>query len=134
MSFGYLPERNRSVLQDESPGYRGSGEADDHGGNSGAGTGVSVVTRPIAKTRTPKQYKVFLLNDDYTPMDFVIHVLQKFFQKSYDEATRIMLQVHQQGAGLAGVFTYEIAETKAYQVNQYARQKQHPLKCTLEKD
>ena len=94
---------------------------------------TGVATQPITKTRTPPSFKVLLLNDDYTPMDFVVHVLQKFFQKEYSEAMRIMLQVHHQGAGLAGTFTREIAETKVYHVNQYARRRQHPLKCTMER-
>jgi ATP-dependent Clp protease adaptor protein ClpS len=102
-------------------------ESDDH--DSG------VRTAPVTKSRskTPSMYRVLLLNDDFTPMDFVIHVLQKFFLKNMNDATTIMLQVHQQGAGVAGVFTYEIAETKVYQVNQAAKQNEHPLKCTLEK-
>ena len=95
--------------------------------------GVETVPNTQPRTKTPSMYRVLLLNDDFTPMDFVIHVLQKFFAKNMSEATTIMLQVHQQGAGVAGVFTFEIAETKVYQVNQAAKQNQHPLKCTLEK-
>jgi ATP-dependent Clp protease adaptor protein ClpS len=105
----------------------GRGDGIDDGG-----TGTIVVSKPKSETRAPARYRVILMNDDYTPMDFVIHVLQRFFNKDLDEATRIMLQVHQQGAGVCGVFTYEIAETKVYQVNQYARQNKHPLKCTME--
>ena len=95
------------------------------------GVGTAPITQP--RTKTPSMYRVLLLNDDFTPMDFVIRILQKFFAKNMTEATKIMLQVHQQGAGVAGVFTYEIAETKVYQVNQFAKQQQHPLKCTMEK-
>jgi len=84
------------------------------------------------RTKVPRKYKVFLLNDDFTPMDFVVQVLQKFFGKRQDEATEIMLQVHQQGAGVAGVFTLEIAEMKAMQTNQFARLNQHPLKTKVE--
>ncbi len=98
-----------------------------------SGSGTQTITRPQVQTRTPAMYRVLLLNDDFTPMDFVIHILQKFFQKEYDEATQIMLQVHQQGAGVAGTFSYEIAETKVSQVNQYSKQQKHPLKCTMEK-
>ncbi len=101
---------------------------DDH---DDSGVRTAPITRP--RTKTPSMYRVLLLNDDFTPMDFVIHVLQKFFAKNMTEATTIMLQVHQQGAGVAGVFTYEIAETKVYQVNQAAKQNKHPLKCTMEK-
>ena len=96
------------------------------------GTGTVVVSKPKSETRAPALYRVILMNDDYTPMDFVIHVLQRFFNKDLDEATRIMLAVHQQGHGVCGVFTFEIAETKVYQVNQYSRQNRHPLKCTME--
>ena len=78
-------------------------------------------------------YKVLLLNDDYTPMEFVVLILERFFQKSRDEATRIMLHVHQKGIGVCGVFTYEVAETKVTQVIDFARQNQHPLQCTMEK-
>jgi ATP-dependent Clp protease adaptor protein ClpS len=96
-------------------------------------TGIATITKPKSETKTPPLYRVIIMNDDFTPMDFVIHVLQKFFNKNIDEATQIMLQVHQKGSGLCGVFTYEIAETKVYHVNQYARLNRHPLKCTMEK-
>jgi ATP-dependent Clp protease adaptor protein ClpS len=97
-------------------------------------SGTSVITESKTQTKTPPLYKVMLMNDDYTPMDFVIHVLQKFFLRDMTEATKIMLSVHQKGYGVCGVFTYEIAETKVYQVNQYSRQNRHPLKCVMEKE
>jgi ATP-dependent Clp protease adaptor protein ClpS len=103
-----------------------------NGGRDGPGTGVVVKTR--TKTRKPAMYKVLMLNDDYTPMEFVVHVLERFFQKSRDEATRIMLHVHRRGVGVCGVFTYEVAETKVTQVMDLARQNQHPLQCTIEKE
>ncbi len=106
----------------------GGSDQDDVAG----GPGTIVVSKPKTRTKTPPLYRVILMNDDYTPMDFVIHVLQKFFNKDITEATQIMLQVHQKGAGVCGVFTFEIAETKVYQVNQYSRQNRHPLKCTME--
>ena len=81
----------------------------------------------------PPMYRVILLNDDYTPMDFVIEILQLFFAMNNDRATQVMLHVHTRGKGVCGVFTYEIAETKVVQVNEYSRQNDHPLKCTLEK-
>lgn len=81
----------------------------------------------------PPMYKVVLLNDDFTPMEFVVDVIQTFFRLGYDRATQIMLHVHTRGKGVCGVFTYEIAETKAVQVNEYARQNEHPLKCIIEK-
>ena len=95
--------------------------------------GTQVLTRPKAKTKAPSFYKVLLLNDDFTPMDFVTHILQKFFRKPMEEATQIMLQVHHQGSGIAGVYSHEIAETKAFQVNEYSKAHKHPLKCTVEK-
>lgn len=97
-------------------------------------SGTTVIAEPKTRTKTPPLYRVILMNDDYTPMDFVIHVLQKFFNKDIAEATKIMLAVHQKGYGVCGTFTYEIAETKVYQVNQYARQNRHPLKCVMEKE
>ena len=94
-------------------------------------TGVATRTRP--RTKKPSNYKVLMLNDDYTPMEFVVLVLQRFFSMSIEDATRVMLQVHQQGIAVCGVFTYEIAETKVTQVIDFARENQHPLQCTLEK-
>jgi ATP-dependent Clp protease adaptor protein ClpS len=81
----------------------------------------------------PPMYRVILLNDDYTPMDFVIEILKAFFNMSHDRATQVMLHVHTRGKGVCGVFTFEIAETKVVQVSEYARQNEHPLKCTMEK-
>ena len=95
-------------------------------------TGIVVESKP--KTKKPSMYKVLMLNDDYTPMEFVVHVLERFFSKQREEATRIMLHVHRRGVGICGVFTYEVAETKVTQVVDYARQHQHPLQCTLEKE
>ncbi len=95
-------------------------------------TGVVTKTRP--KTKKPTMYKVLLLNDDYTPMEFVVYVLERFFQKNREEATQIMLHVHHKGVGICGVYTYEVAETKVTQVVDFARQNQHPLQCTMEKD
>src|SRR5437660_7843314 len=98
----------------------------------GPGTGVVVKAKP--KTKKPSMYKVLMLNDDYTPMEFVVHILERFFSKSRQEATRIMMHVHRRGVGICGVYTYEVAETKVTQVMDFARQHQHPLQCTLEKD
>lgn len=95
-------------------------------------TGIAVKTR--AKTKKPSMYKVLMLNDDYTPMEFVVYILESIFGKSQEEATRIMLHVHQKGVGLCGVFTFDVAETKASQVMDLARKNQHPLQCTIEKD
>ncbi|MDG6094864.1 ATP-dependent Clp protease adapter ClpS [Acetobacter sp. AN02] len=95
---------------------------------------VGVVVRTRPKTRKPAMYKVLMLNDDYTPMEFVVHVLERFFHKSREEATSIMLHVHKRGVGVCGVFTYEVAESKVTQVMDLARQNQHPLQCTIEKE
>jgi ATP-dependent Clp protease adaptor protein ClpS len=95
---------------------------------------TSVVTKTRPKTKRPSLYKVLLLNDDYTPMEFVVHVLERFFSKGREEATRIMLHVHQKGVGVCGVYTYEVAETKVTQVMDFARQHQHPLQCRMEKE
>ncbi|WP_235035230.1 ATP-dependent Clp protease adapter ClpS [Roseomonas sp. 18066] len=112
----------------QNPGDVGGGD----GGQDGSNTGVVVKTR--TRTRKPAMYKVLMLNDDYTPMEFVVHVLERFFQKNREEATRIMLHVHRRGVGVCGVYTYEVAETKVTQVMDLARQNQHPLQCTIEKE
>ena len=109
------------------------GDSDD-GKNGPGNTGTGIVTKTRPKTKKPSLYKVLLLNDDYTPMEFVVHILERFFAKSREEATRIMLHVHRRGVGICGVYTYEVAETKVTQVMDFARQHQHPLQCTLEKD
>ncbi len=96
------------------------------------GTGVVTETKP--KTKKPSLYKVLLLNDDYTPMEFVVYILERFFNKGRDDATRIMLHVHQKGVGVCGVYTYEVAETKVAQVMNFSRQNEHPLQCTMEKE
>ncbi len=95
-------------------------------------TGILLKTRP--KTKKPAMYKVLILNDDYTPMEFVVHVLEKFFGKNRAEATDIMLHVHRRGVGICGVFTFEIAETKVAQVMDFARANEQPLQCTIEKE
>jgi ATP-dependent Clp protease adaptor protein ClpS len=111
---------------------RMSDEDDDQGNPRGPGVGV--ITQTKAKTKKPSLYKVLMLNDDYTPMEFVVHVLQRFFRMSVEEATQVMLHVHQKGVGICGVFPYDIAETKVTQVIDFARKHQHPLQCTMEKE
>ncbi len=96
-------------------------------------TGLGVATKTRTRTKTPSPYKVLMLNDDYTPMEFVVHVLQSFFKMGIEDATRVMLHVHQRGVGVCGIFPYEVAETKVSQVIDFARANQHPLQCTLEK-
>ena len=92
--------------------------------------GVALDSRP--KTKRPPLYKVLILNDDYTPMEFVVEVLEVFFRMNREQATHVMLTVHTQGKGVCGIFTRDIAETKAAQVNQYAREQEHPLLCEIE--
>ncbi|BBD98760.1 ATP-dependent Clp protease adapter ClpS [Sphingobium amiense] len=107
-------------------------DSDDQGEGPG-GPSVGIATRTRTRTKKPSLYKVLMLNDDYTPMEFVVHVLQSFFRMDMEEATRVMLHVHQRGVGVCGIFSYEVAETKVNQVMDFARQNQHPLQCTLEK-
>ena len=117
----------------QSSSTPGNPNNDDRQGGGDDGD-VGIVTKTKPKTKKPSLYKVLLLNDDYTPMEFVVHVLQRFFNKDINEATEIMLHVHQNGVGICGVFTFEVAETKVTQVIDLARQHQHPLQCTMEKD
>jgi ATP-dependent Clp protease adaptor protein ClpS len=113
--------------QNDTPG-NGTGNGTDNG------TGVGLATRTRPKTQKPSLYKVLMLNDDYTPMEFVVLTLQRFFRMSIEDATRVMLHVHQRGVGVCGIFTYEVAETKVNQVIDFAREHQHPLQCTMEKE
>ena len=125
-----------------SPGFGASaagapirtvGSREPKRGSETPGAGAAVITRTRTQTKRPNMYRVLLLNDDYTPMEFVISILQAFFNKDAQEATQIMLQVHHNGVGECGVYTYEIAETKVSQVMDHARKNQHPLQCIMEK-
>lgn len=107
-----------------------SGDDADTGDND-IGTGLA--TKTLARTKQPTPYRVLMLNDDYTPMEFVVLCLQRFFRMSTEQATQVMLHVHQRGVGVCGTYSYEVAETKVTQVIDFARQHQHPLQCTLEK-
>lgn len=119
-----------------SPSLDGEGEGDKPGfpgdQDPDKQSGLLLKTKP--RTKKPSMYKVLLLNDDYTPMEFVVLVLEKFFNKNKQEATDIMLHVHRKGVGVCGVFTYEIAESKVTQVMEFARNHEQPLQCTMEKD
>ncbi|MDM7929227.1 ATP-dependent Clp protease adapter ClpS [Blastomonas fulva] len=106
---------------------------DREDGNDDGPPDIGIAVKTRAKSKKPSQYKVLMLNDDYTPMEFVVLVLKRFFSMNMDEATRVMLHVHQKGVGVCGIFTYEVAETKVNQVMDFARENQHPLQCTLEK-
>ncbi len=120
-SLDELPLRVRAAGDDDD---------DSHLGDSDGQAGAATKTR--SRTKKPKQYKVLMLNDDYTPMEFVVMVLKRFFRMDLEQATRVMLHVHQRGVGVCGVFPYEVAETKVSQVMDFARENQHPLQCTLQ--
>ena len=108
---------------------------DDKKGNSNDGSpAIGVVVKSKPKVKQPSMYKVIMLNDDYTPMEFVVMELERCFNKAHEDAMRIMLHVHQKGVGVCGLYTYEVAETKVTQVMDLAREHQHPLQCTLEKE
>ena len=107
-----------------------TGRPEDNDGKGATG----VLTRTRTRTQKPSLYRVLLLNDDFTPMDFVVHVLERFFGKNNQEATEIMLQVHRSGVGVCGVYTYEVAETKVNLVLDCARKNEHPLQCMMEKE
>ena len=109
---------------DDAPRGPGNGDGDDQ---------VGIATKTRTRPKKPNMFKVLMLNDDYTPMEFVVMVLKRFFSMDLEQATRVMLHVHQKGVGVCGIFPYEIAETKVNQVMDFARQNQHPLQCTLEK-
>jgi ATP-dependent Clp protease adaptor protein ClpS len=125
---------------DISDGYSGNptmSDDSDAGNNddpSGAGSQSDVVVKSRTRTKKPGMYKVLLLNDDYTPMEFVVHILEKFFNKSRQESTDIMLHIHRRGVGICGVYTYEVAETKVQQVMDFASGNEQPLQCTMEKE
>lgn len=121
-----LDDRFIVLSEDNDPSFN-TGEGEDEGQ-----TGLLLKARP--KTKKPSMYKVLLLNDDYTPMEFVVRVLEKFFNKNKQEATDIMLHVHRRGVGVCGIFTYEVAESKVQQVMDFARANEQPLQCTMEKD
>jgi ATP-dependent Clp protease adaptor protein ClpS len=106
---------------------------DDRKRGEPRGPGTAVITKTRPQTKRPNLYRVLILNDDYTPMEFVVLVLEKFFGKDHEAATRIMLHVHHHGIGECGVYTYEVAETKVTQVMDFARKHQHPLQCVMEK-
>mgnify|MGYP001817589477 FL=1 len=107
------------------------GDNDDDAGSDGD---TSLLTKTKTKTEKPPLYKVMLLNDDYTPMEFVVHVLERFFGMNHAQAFELMLTVHKKGLAVVGVFSFEVAETKVAQVMDFARRHQHPLQCTMEKE
>ena len=114
------------------PGPEGPPGGGQDGDDDGSKFGLATQTR--VRTKKPSLYRVLLLNDDYTPMEFVVYILERFFNRSREQATRIMLHVHQKGVGLCGVYTYEVAETKVAQVLDLAKRHEHPLQCVMEKE
>lgn len=124
---------NAARGSEDDPGFGDDpGRDDDHEREEHRQTGILLKPRP--KTKKPAMYKVLLLNDDYTPMEFVVHILERFFNKNRQEATDIMLHVHRRGVGICGIYTYEIAESKVQQVMDFARTNEQPLQCTMEKE
>ncbi|MEM6615949.1 MAG: ATP-dependent Clp protease adapter ClpS [Pseudomonadota bacterium] len=119
------------MVKSDYPVLSNDDDRSDDGDDGGTGTGVITKTKP--KVKKPDLYRVLLLNDDYTPMEFVVHILERFFHKTREQATQVMLHVHNNGVGECGVYTYEVAETKVTQVLDFARKHQHPLQCVMEK-
>ncbi len=119
---------------DDRPALPPPDGGDGEGTNQENERQTGLLLKPRPKTKKPSMYKVLLLNDDYTPMEFVVHVLERFFNKNRQESTDIMLHVHRRGVGLCGIFTYEVAETKVAQVMDFARANEQPLQCTMEKE
>ena len=115
------------------PGFPLRAAREERGGDGGSKFDTGTITRTKPKTQRPNLYRVLLLNDDYTPMEFVVLVLQDVFNKTREDAMRIMLHVHNKGVGECGVFPYEVAETKVTRVMDTARKNQHPLQCVMEK-
>lgn len=124
-------ESGHEIAMTEIMAGHGGEDGGDHHGEGDQDGLVGIATR--ARPKKPSMFRVLMLNDDYTPMEFVVMVLKRFFHMDLEQATRVMLHVHQRGVGVCGVFPYEIAETKVNQVMDFAKQNQHPLRCTLEK-
>jgi ATP-dependent Clp protease adaptor protein ClpS len=136
MITALVPSRDSFNATAQRPRWRRPQLADDDKkgrGSTPPGPGTAVITKTKPQTKRPSLYRVLILNDDYTPMEFVVHVLERFFNKDHEAATRIMLHVHHHGIGECGIYTYEVAETKVTQVMDFARKHQHPLQCVMEK-
>ncbi len=133
LSLVPTPLVDRAATLTFVPVYAAGDDDADKDGGDGGDSEVGIATKTRTKPKKPSQYKVLMLNDDYTPMEFVVAVLKRFFSMDLEQATRVMLHVHQKGVGVCGIFPYEVAETKVNQVMDFAKQNQHPLQCTLEK-
>jgi ATP-dependent Clp protease adaptor protein ClpS len=133
LSAPVAPSLRAIRAEDVAPAVASMPTMADDNRDAGDGDMIGLATRTRARPKKPSMFKVLMLNDDYTPMEFVVMVLKRFFHMDLEQATRVMLHVHQRGVGVCGIFPYEIAETKVNQVMDFARQNQHPLQCTLEK-
>ncbi len=122
---------DKIFMNDDTPELPGSG---GDGADNGEQNESGLLLKTRTQTKKPAMYKVLLLNDDYTPMEFVVHILERFFNKNRQESTDIMMHVHRRGVGICGIFTYEVAETKVAQVMDFARANEQPLQCTMEKE
>ncbi len=127
-----FPEESVTAMSQQTPTSQNPHNNEPSRPREDRQSGVMLKARP--ETRQPSLYKVLLLNDDFTPMEFVVHVLERFFHKTADEATEIMLHVHRRGVGLCGIYTFEVAETKVSQVMDFSRANEQPLQCTMEKE
>jgi ATP-dependent Clp protease adaptor protein ClpS len=128
----FPPHAKPAVVAAARPRAMADEERNRRKGDPGAPS-TAVITKTKPQTKRPNMYRVLILNDDYTPMEFVVHILERFFGKDHEAATRIMLHVHHHGIGECGIYTYEVAETKVTQVMDFARKHQHPLQCVMEK-
>lgn len=128
----HIEQYDAALLKPSS--IRMSDDDEDNSSDDNSEKETGVATRTKTRTKKPSLYRVLLLNDDYTPMEFVVYVLERYFNKNREEATQVMLHVHNHGVGLCGVFTFEVAETKVTQVLDLARRNEHPLQCTMEKE
>jgi ATP-dependent Clp protease adaptor protein ClpS len=130
------PDNILNHMQTRNDADRNADNDRDDGrpGDDGDRRATGLLLKPRPKTKKPSMYKVLILNDDYTPMEFVVHILERFFSKNRQEATDIMMHVHRRGVGVCGIFTHEVAETKVQQVMDFARANEQPLQCTLEKE
>ena len=133
LSAPVAPSLRAIRAEDVAPAVASMPTMADDNRDAGDGDMIGLATRTRARPKKPSMFQVLMLNDDYTPMEFVVMVLKRFFHMDLEQATRVMLHVHQRGVGVCGIFPYEIAETKVNQVMDFARQNQHPLQCTLEK-
>ena len=128
-----MTSSDQTTRSPNGPGRPLKSAREEKGGNGGSKTDTGTITKTKPKTQRPNLYRVLLLNDDYTPMEFVVLVLQDVFNKTREDAMQVMLHVHNKGVGECGVYPYEVAETKVTRVMDTARKNQHPLQCVMEK-